>query len=216
MKKTVLTIIILCFALSIYSEYVVGDHELIFMPTAYTMPKGSKYFSDYELFFINLTFAPTDRTHVGFFTLFPVTSQFLDYFALGIKQNYFKTQNIESAAWFSFLAEAEGISFGNVISIKNSNTSLHIAISQVNGFEASKWETIYMVGAKNKLSDSAAFIIEYGNTNTAIENEFEGLLSLGIRLHSSKLAWDLAGVRILGEDINDLLFLPMIKVTAKF
>jgi hypothetical protein len=218
MKRTVLTIILFCIALSIYGEYVVGDHELIFMPTAYTMPKGSKYFSDYELIFINFTFAPTDRTHIGLFTLFPITSDFLDYFALGVKQNYYKSLNVESAAWFSFLAEADGISFGNVLSMKNDKTSLHIAISQVKGFDASQWETIYMLGAKSKLGGTTSFIIEYGNTSSAIENDFDGLLTFGIRLHSSKLAWDLAGVRILGldEDVTGLLLLPMIKVTAKF
>ena len=37
-------------------KYRPGDHELLIMPTAYTMEAGQWYLSDYELFFLNFTF----------------------------------------------------------------------------------------------------------------------------------------------------------------
>ncbi|MDA3812893.1 MAG: hypothetical protein PF570_01440, partial [Candidatus Cloacimonetes bacterium] len=66
MKRILLFVVILVLANGLFGrEYKVGDHELCVMPTAYTMPAGSTYFTDYELLFLNFTFAPTNRTHVG-------------------------------------------------------------------------------------------------------------------------------------------------------
>ncbi len=37
------------------SGFGAGDHELMLQPTAYTMPAGTSYLTDYELFFLNYT-----------------------------------------------------------------------------------------------------------------------------------------------------------------
>jgi len=68
MKKIIFFAVILLLTNGLFGrEYQVGDHELFAMPTAYTMPAGNTYFTDYELVFLNFTFAPTNRTHAGFF-----------------------------------------------------------------------------------------------------------------------------------------------------
>ena len=146
MKRIIVFVVILLLANGLFGrEYQVGDHELCLMPTAYTMPVGSTYFTDYELFFLNFTFAPTNRTHVGFFTLFPVTTDFLQTFSVGVKQNYVKKENFESAAWFAYTPEIEGISIGNVVSISKENSSLHLGISAINGFLIEQREYLFMV-----------------------------------------------------------------------
>ena len=217
MKRVIIFVIILLLANGLFGrEYQVGDHELCLMPTAYTMPAGSTYFTDYELFFLNFTFAPTNRTHVGFFTLFPVTTDFLQTFSVGAKQNYYKTKNFESAAWFAFTPEIEGISIGNVVSLNKKKSSLHLGISAIKGFDAKKWEYLYMAGGMLDISERTALIAEYGTSNSLIEEEFSGLMLLGIRFKGERVAWDIAGVRPLSEDTGDLLFLPFIKATVYF
>ena len=62
MKRILIFVVILLLTNGLFGrEYKVGDHELCIMPTAYTMPAGNSYFTDYELFFLNFTFAPTNR-----------------------------------------------------------------------------------------------------------------------------------------------------------
>lgn len=68
MRRMILLTLI-CFAGTVLSarEYAPGDHELVFMPTAYTMNTGEVYFSDYEPISLNSVFALTNSTHIGFF-----------------------------------------------------------------------------------------------------------------------------------------------------
>lgn len=217
MKRILIFVVILLLATGLLGrEYQVGDHELCLMPTAYTMPTGSTYFTDYELFFLNFTFAPTERTHVGFFTLFPVTTDFLQTFSVGIKQNYLRAENLESAAWFAFTPEIEGISIGNVVSLNKKKSSLHLGISAVKGFDAKKWEYLFMAGGKLDISERTALITEYESSSSMIENDLSGFMIVGIRFKGDRVAWDIAGIRPLFEDTGEILFLPFIKATVYF
>ena len=197
-------------------DYQVGDHELFAMPTAYTMPAGNTYFTDYELVFLNFTFAPTNRTHVGFFTLFPVVTEFLETFSIGAKQNYLKTERLESAAWFAYTAEIDGFSIGNVLSISKESSSFHLGISGLKALDEKKWEYLFMAGGKIDVSERTACIVEYETTSSAWDTDFSGLISFGIRFKGKQVAWDIAGVRPLMKDTGNLLFLPYIKATVYF
>jgi hypothetical protein len=57
-----------------------------------------------------------------------------------------------------------------------------------------------------------AFLAEYTNLKTGIEEGFNGLLSIGIRFQGESTSWDLAGVRPL-ESTGDFLFFPLLKAT---
>ena len=70
-------------------QYRPGDQELFFMPTAYTMPEGQAYFADYEVFLLNIMYAPTNSTHLGLTTLFPVSKDFLETVTVSAKQRFF-------------------------------------------------------------------------------------------------------------------------------
>ncbi|MDP8268114.1 MAG: hypothetical protein P9L97_05245 [Candidatus Tenebribacter davisii] len=217
MKQIITLIIILFLANGLFGrDYQVGDHELFAMPTAYTMPAGNTYFTDYELVFLNFTFAPTNRTHVGFFTLFPVVTEFLDTFSIGAKQNYLRTESLESAAWLAYTAEIEGFSIGNVLSISKENSSIHLGISGLKVLNAKKWEYLFMFGGKMDISERTACIVEYETTNSVWDNDFSKFISLGVRFKGERVAWDIAGVRPLAEDTGNLLFLPYIKATVYF
>ena len=218
MKRVIIFVIILLSANGLFGrEYKVGDHELCLMPTAYTMPAGSTYFTDYELFFLNFTFAPTNRTHVGLFTLFPITTDFLQTFSIGAKQNYFKKKNFESAAWLSYTPEIEGISIGNVVSIAGKEgVSLHLGIAAISGFDTNKWEYLYMAGGKLEKSEVTSIMVEYENSGSLIEDDFSGLMLIGFRFQGKRIAWDIAGFRPISEDTGPLLFLPLLKATVYF
>ena len=194
------------------SCYQIGDHELFLMPTAQTMPKGSSYFSDYELFFLNYTVAPTNRTHVGIFTLFPVLNDFLKTITLGVKQNYYKSNTFASAVWASYSPDIKIATIGNVCSLTYNTSSLHLALSS--GAELGKEDsvqTIIMAGIKLK-----NFIAEYTNSKSMItDNNFNGLITVGFRFGGKKISFDIGGIRPLGGNFYPFVAFPFLKATYR-
>lgn len=198
-------------------KYRPGDHELLLMPTAYTMEAGQWYFSDYELFFLNFTFAAGENTHIGAFTLFPMTSDFLQTITLGIKQNYLKSENFQAALWGTYTPEASGLSLGNVFSYGKGGSSLHIGLSGVTNVDEDTdgWLFVYMLGGRLDVSRKICLMAEYTNFSTAAEHGFNGLISIGFRFIGESIAWELAGVRPL-ESTGDFIFAPLLKATVLF
>jgi hypothetical protein len=193
--------------------YRPGDHELLLMPTASTMNKGLSYLSSYELLLLNYNYAVTSRTHIGIFSLFPVTSDFLETFSFGFKQNYLRTDHVQSAFWGSYTIKNPFLSFGNVLSFYSGLQSYHIGIGGFRELEDSNdLELIYMLGTGFQVSQNSTIMLEYTNSGTAIEEDFSGLISIGVRFKGEKIAWDLAGMRPL-ESSGDLIFIPLVKAT---
>jgi hypothetical protein len=216
-KKFVFWLFLGAPALLFSQGYQVGDHELMFMPTAYTMDKGSSYFSDYELFFLNFVYAPTATTHLGVFTLFPITSDFLETATIGLKQNYARMNNFAGAVWATYTPKSSWIVLGNVFSIGKVSNSLHLGIGGVSDMDAtdSDWELIYMVGYRHDFSKKFSLLVEYTNSETSVEEDFNGLISIGVRFRSENVAWEIGGFRPL-EDTGDLFLLPLLKGTFMF
>jgi hypothetical protein len=194
--------------------YRPGDHELMLMPTAYTMEPGQWYFSDYELFFLNITYAASPNTHIGMFTLFPITSNFLETITLGIKQNYLKSENFQAALWGTYTPEASGLSFGNVFSYGEKNSSFHLGLSGITGLDddSDEWQFIYMIGYRVDVSRKSCLMIEY--TNSGVEDA-KGVLTFGFRFVGESVAWDIAGMKPL-ENTGDLWMIPLLKATVLF
>jgi hypothetical protein len=219
MKKVLIVVILFTFGSCLFAQdYEIGDHELLLMPTATTIPKGTSYFSDYELIFLNYTLGVTDRTSISAYSLFPIVDSFLETFTLSAKHNYYRSSKVSSALWLTTVLDNPYYAIGNVISIEMSNTSLHIGMAGLGDNDSDNWGYLVMLGSKTKISEKADFILEYENTGSGIENDFNGLLSLGFRFRSNTIAWDIAGMRSLtDEDTDDeLQFIPYLKATVFF
>jgi hypothetical protein len=217
-RKSSIVLFLLISAIIYGQEYQVGDHELIFMPTAYTMEKGSAYFSDYELFFLNYTFAPTSTTHVGIFTLFPVTSDFLETATVGVKQNLVKNPGVADAAWVTFTPKGSLLTIGDVVSIGKPANGLHLAVSAITDLNSDNknWYAVYMAGYRYDISRKVSLLLEYMNAQVLMdEGDFNGLISIGIRFRSESVAWEIGGFRPLAET-GDLFLFPIVKGTFLF
>ena len=195
-------------------EYQVGDHELLLMPTAYTMETGQSYFSDYELVFLNYTYGVTPSTHVGIFTLFPITKDFLETVTLGVKQKYLSSDFVSSALWVSYTPKVSGLTVGNVFSFGKTSNGLHVGIATASSFEenTAEWPLIIMLGYRLDISKKLSLLAEYTNVEALIEDGFNGLLSIGIRFRGESISWELGGIRPL-ESTGDFLFAPLLKAT---
>jgi hypothetical protein len=195
-------------------KYMPGDHELILMPTAYTMEQGEAYFSNYELFFLNFTYSATSTTHIGVFFLFPVTTAFLETLTLGVKQNYFRSEYFQGALWGTYTLKNSLYTVGNVFSIGSMNkANFHVGFGYAG--EESGNIFLYLIGGKVQLSNRISGLVEYTNAKELLEQDFNGLISIGIRFRGESSAWELAGIRPL-ESTGEFLFFPLLKATFYF
>lgn len=220
MKKNLLTLCLLIFITAGLSaaNYQTGDHELLLMPTAYTMEQGQSYLSSYELFFLNYTYAVSPSTHVGVFTLFPITTSFLETVTLGVKQQYLNTDVVKGAAWVTYTPKISGMTLGTVFSFGRPDNGLSLGLStagELDSDENDDWELIYMAGYQLGVSKKISLLLEYTNFSSFIDEDFNGIISFGARFKSGSVCWELAGLRPL-ESTGDLLFIPVIKATFLF
>ncbi len=213
-KVSLLFFILLTISTTVVAQaYQVGDHELFLMPTAETMPKGSSYVAIYELILMNYTYALTPGTHIGVFSIFPVTTHFLETVTLSVKQRYLQTESFKSAAWFALMPKSSLFIIGNVFSFGRQKTNFHLGIGAITDLKTSNhWELVFMGGLRHHLSRKVSLLAEYTNFSTLIDEDFYGFISIGVRFHLKNLALDFGGVRPLQES-GDLLFLPILKAT---
>jgi len=202
---------------SVTDIYRPGDHELLLMPSAYTMEKGQSYFSDYEIFLINYTYAITGRTQLSVLSLFfPIQAGFLQTFTMGIKQNYYRAPGVASAAWLTLTPWRGLLNIGNVLSLGSRGKSLHIGLGALTARGTEHWELTYLLGGRYDISRKFSLLAEYTNSKTGFDTNSNGFLSLGIRFRGKDIAWDFAGVRPLNATYSTLPFVPLIKATVVF
>jgi len=203
------------FAQAANEQFLAADQALMIMPTAYTMPKGSSSFTDYELFLIQYSYAMTSRTHISAGMVFPMAADLLKTFTAGIKQNYYTEEMLQSALWVSYNPYVEGGMFGNVVSLGDKKASLHAAAAWVFSTDKISKDYAVMVGGIASLSPRTSFITEVLSTSQIIDEEGNGIISFGFRFKGEKSSWDIGGGRLLRGN-SGLLFLPILKATVMF
>lgn len=72
-----------------------------------------------------------------------------------------------------------------------------------------------MLGFRIDPSETTSLLIEYENANSLIHEDFKGLLSFGIRIHTANMSWEIAGIRPISGS-EDLLLIPLLKVGYYF
>lgn len=196
-------------------SYRPGDHELLIMPTAYTMEKGKMYFSDYELFFLNYTAAVTPSTHIGIFTLFPIVGEFIETVSLGAKQRWLNYEKVKSAVWATYMIKEAEYMFGNVFSVGSPRKGFHLGFAGSSA--SSKTRFIYLFGGNIDVGKSGSLMLEFSNFNHLSNGDFLGFVTFGFRFRGKKIAWDFGAIRPLVERANDdFLFFPLLKATVLF
>jgi hypothetical protein len=216
--KTLLSLILISSALfsTTYSQgFRPGDHELIMFPTAYTMPQGNSYFTDYELFLLNYTYAITNRTHIGVFTMFPMVKEFYNTVTFGVKQNYLRFNSFQSAFYFSFTVKGGGIILGNAFSFGEISNGVTVNIFYMGSLETSNDNNIgFSLGYRIDPTENTSVLgeLSYGMGGS------EGVLfTLGFRLRSKHLSWEIGATRPLDSDFgSDILAIPLLKATYYF
>ncbi|MBU1099582.1 MAG: hypothetical protein KKA84_04180 [Bacteroidetes bacterium] len=216
MKKSFILFLILVSSVLFAQDYKVGDHELLLMPTAYTMPVNTSYFTDYEVLLLNYTYALTPTTHLGAFTIFPFRKDFYETLSIGVKQNYYRGEVFQLAAYLSYTPEGSFFILGNVISIGQAAHGFHASLAYTTSVRTDARAFLYMLGYRIDPSENTSLILEYSNGQNAERGiEGNGLLSLGFRMRSEYISWELGGMRNFDDD-SDWFLYPLLKATYYF
>ena len=192
-----------------------GNQSLMIMPTAYTMPRGSSYFTDSELFIIQYTYALTNTTHISGGMIFPLSTELYQSFSVGVKQNYLQSGPLQSALWFGYNPSFHGALLGNVISLGDNNASLHAATAWGTDFKEITHDYVVMVGGMISLSPSLSAILEGLSTSETINDNGDGLITAGLRFNGSNINCDVGGARFLSNK-SVSAWLPIVKVNFQF
>lgn len=225
MNFVLLIIFLLSFSKLYSQEYNVGNHDLFLMPTAYTIPKDSFYFANYELIFIGLTYGLTNSTQIGVFSFFPLTtSMFTESFSLAFKQNYFESDNWAASLTGTYLIQHNRFAFGNVITYKiipeNLHTSFNLLYTKFSADNIdikSNNNIALMLGFEYYIKNKNSLILEYLNVfeNNKMKNS-TGIIVFGYRLRTSQIAWDFGAIRPLYNYESSFIAFPFIKATVVF
>ncbi len=232
MKKYLLTVMaamILTVALNaVETGFYAGNQSVFVLPTAYTMPKGSSAFTDYEVVFLQYAYAVNDRAHLSAAMVFPFTTDMLRTFSLGGKVNYFRRKNVESAVWASFTPDPKVVTAGNVVSVGNEKANLHIVGVMTGAIGEKDLLVDFGLGGitrfSNRVNGMVDVIFTPINVAGGSDSNFLDLgdslndagIIFGIRFKGQQVSWDLGGMRIIGEDMGSLIAIPFLKATFLF
>jgi hypothetical protein len=223
MRNIIITLFLFTITLFLYADaqdstFYAADQSLLFMPTAYTMPKGTRALTDYEVFVLQYSYAATDHLHLSAVSIFPISVDVLRTLTLGAKQNYLRTGYLQSAAWVSFTPDVSlrAITFGNVFSYGTPKRSAHAAVGFGTNLHDKIGSALLMLGGTTSMSGRVNFLAEITTTTDALKENYTGLLSLGIRFKGKATSWDLGGFRPLSGDTGELLLIPYLKATFVF
>jgi hypothetical protein len=216
MKKFLIVILLISAPLMAQVKPDPDFNTIMFCPTPQTLPAGSQYFKDFELFFLNYGFSLSDNTTISIGTHFPVTGG-LAFVTAGFKQRIFNrdTHPLGLAVFANgtFYDDGSFGMIGLIAGIGDNDSSLNLALSQ--GYkEHANSEIFVMVGADRRVGGGTKLIAEYLNAHEFLDlydDEFYGFGNFGIKWFGETMAVSLTGLMPLSS--STLFAFPMVSIS---
>jgi hypothetical protein len=192
------------------------DYNTVMLtPTPETLNAGDAYFRNFELFFINVGYSPSDAVDLSAGSLIPMAGDFV-FGTFGAKVRILSREKapvgLALTGSILFADEDRLATFGGVIGIGNRERSLNLAVnrSESDGDESGVW---FMLAADTRFTNRSKLIIEYANSTEAIgddeEDDFNGMINLGIRWFGERMSFTLSGIRPLEATGDGFLLFPL-------
>jgi hypothetical protein len=200
-------------------QFQSADQSLMVLPTAYTMPRGRSTFTDYELGLLQYAYGVTGTTHLSLGMPFPVVTEAFNYFTLGVKQNFLKSGNVQSAAIASYNIHFHTGMLGNALSIGNPRASLHADAFWTNRFgKTNERPNDFFLGAGGivNVSNRVAIISELFTFSDLYDEKSNAIWTIGARIKGDRMSWDIGGFRGLKNNGDSLILIPLLKATVLF
>lgn len=201
-------------------------------PTALTPPKGTWTFSDYELFVVGGSYAPTDNLQISASTLVPLTSDipFLGLFSAKLRVGSAGNLHVAAAgSLFVFFDSSDDVSAGTIggtatLCLDDGACRSHVTGYLAAGFASADQTAVPFLGsvaAAFGLTRRVKLVLEADTGFVAgeINDVANGFLGwYGLRFTSSAIGVDLGFVRPFGEDIDPdglVLGFPFVSFTYR-
>ena len=208
-----------------------NHNSLLFMPSAETNPKGTKYISSYELLYMNLGYAPVENLHFSTGFIFPIVPELLTDgpFSFGFKYRTFgepyKMNMSIMGTYTTILAEADFglITYGTAFNYyfnPRSTVNLYMGALTTSKTGGTESAFSFALGFTRRTSESSKIIIEYMNGGIFDEFESKGVIIYGLRFYGERISADLAGVQfvdlITDSDSKSWIIIPLVSLTYHF
>jgi len=209
-----------------------ADRAILFS-TAETHPKGTFFFSDYELILLQFGYAFTDNLQLTLTGVPPLIKDQPYFFDLALKLNFLRTDVVRAAvigsgmamftgqdtdpsslfgarlngvAQFCFETSCKSSFSFNVGTFLNSESNVIVPITLAGGL-------VVHVSKVVKLLLEPAYALVFGS---GVDNQPEGfLLDYGLRLSGNHFGFDLAFIRPFAQDNPFILGFPYLAFTYR-
>lgn len=198
----------------------------ILMPTAQTQPKGSVAFHDYELFLMAVSYGVTDNVQLTATTLVPLAEDFPFFGMATVKARLVNKGSFRLAAQGALIYSredhgdyAESVSLlaasgiGSACLDAGCGSLATASVTVVKASEEDEELIIYGGSLLYKMTRRTKLMVEVASAALWDEGSADGanggLLSYGVRFYSGEIAGDIAFVKPVGEDADDLDEFPM-------
>lgn len=189
------------------------------MSTALTPPAGTWAFEDWELFFLGVSYSPTDQLIITANTMIPISSDF-EWGYISAKYQLLRSGPVRLAAQAGIAGvwakgsnssdSTSGLEVGGVATFCfNDDCSSHGSISATTGFahqDSNSWPFVFSGGIVAKLTTHVRFIAEADTAAIVgdISDHADGFLGwYGFRFTSKNIGVDLTLVKpFCGSDCN--------------
>ncbi|TNE72832.1 hypothetical protein EP331_06085 [bacterium] len=205
------------------TNYLPGDNELIIMPSARVMPKGSMYFSAYQIVLMNFGYSITNTTQIGVLSVFPINADLIsDTFTLGIKQQIWKRDEKYFISISSFMnpgTDLAGFSVQSSNLFQDAKMQVHLNVGWLFDYtNTSNNAMLNGLGIQYNFSKKTAFIGEVLSASNSSLNLKESIefMTVGIRWRSDYIMFEVAGFRPLEAGTGDLILWPLLKGMVLF
>ncbi|GAB4173504.1 MAG: hypothetical protein Kow00108_08310 [Calditrichia bacterium] len=155
-------IMLMAFQLLAQERQQCKEHDLLLMPTAFTMERGRHYFTSYNIILANYSYALTNRVHIAMLGMLPVIKNSTRVASVGIKYNLLNSDKGGVALYGTYFPDDSHFTIGGIYSHQFSNKlSGHISIGYFAGNPDPPNGTSVMIGIKHEINKKSAFIVEY-------------------------------------------------------
>jgi hypothetical protein len=215
-----------------------SGYSLLFMPTAFMQPKGTIYFRDRELLFMNLDFSPFKRTSFSAGCLFPITFDF-QMLTLGAKfqlaalttesgtiafaaaGNAAVTMFADVPYWsagcvMSYRSMSGRLGFHGLLGIQGSQTGRVDFLYSEESNAGWDRNILYAIGTEGQITPRSKLIVELFNYAPFQDSANINYLSLGFRLFGERLSADIGAIEPLSENLSGVfLLIPYVAIACQ-
>ena len=192
-------------------------NSLMFVPTSETLEKGDAYYRNFELLFNNVGYALTDYMNLSAMVSFPVTADFT-IFSIGTKVRVLSRE--QSPVGFALAGSA---TFGDEVSFQNYSAIASVGNKRYSftavgnlGVGENDSEAFYLLGGDVQIATRVKLLAEIGNSATALDDDFNGVLNAGVRAFWDKVSFTLTAFRPLEDGLDNLIAVPFASFSAHF